>query len=81
MARVTLLAVLAVLLVVHLPGASPQPVQDRWGRWKTHQHQGNGTLGAVASESAICSRIGTDMLQQGGNAADAVSSPLSPRGV
>lgn len=29
-------------------------------------------LGAVASESAVCSRIGTDLLQAGGNAADAM---------
>lgn len=29
-------------------------------------------LGAVASESAVCSRIGTDLLQQGGNAIDAL---------
>lgn len=33
----------------------------------------DGKLGAVASESAICSRAGTDMLERGGNAADAVS--------
>ena len=31
-------------------------------------------LGAVASESAVCSRIGTDLLEKGGNAADAVRS-------
>jgi gamma-glutamyltranspeptidase / glutathione hydrolase len=30
-------------------------------------------LGAVASESDICSRIGIDLLSAGGNAADAVS--------
>jgi gamma-glutamyltranspeptidase/glutathione hydrolase len=29
-------------------------------------------LGAVASESDICSRIGTDLLKLGGNAADAM---------
>jgi gamma-glutamyltranspeptidase/glutathione hydrolase len=28
--------------------------------------------GAVASESAVCSRIGIDLLRQGGNAADAM---------
>ena len=28
--------------------------------------------GAVASENKICSRIGTDLLEAGGNAADAV---------
>jgi gamma-glutamyltranspeptidase/glutathione hydrolase len=32
-------------------------------------------LGAVASESSICSRIGIDLLKKGGNAADAVSPP------
>jgi len=31
-----------------------------------------GHLGAVASESSICSNIGIDLLRQGGNAADAV---------
>ncbi|KAF3395492.1 Gamma-glutamyltransferase [Talaromyces pinophilus] len=30
-----------------------------------------GKVGAVATESAICSRIGTDILDRGGNAADA----------
>lgn len=29
-------------------------------------------LGAVASESAVCSHIGTDLLEAGGNAADAM---------
>lgn len=32
-----------------------------------------GKLGAVASESSICSGHGTEMLKMGGNAADAVS--------
>ena len=32
----------------------------------------NNKLGAVASESSICSSIGIDMLRQGGNAADAL---------
>lgn len=31
-----------------------------------------GHLGAVASESSICSDIGIELLRQGGNAADAV---------
>lgn len=34
-------------------------------------------LGAVASESAVCSRIGIELLQAGGNAADAVSETIS----
>lgn len=29
-------------------------------------------LGAVASESSVCSKIGTDLLKAGGNAADAL---------
>lgn len=29
-------------------------------------------LGAVASESAVCSHVGTKLLEQGGTAADAV---------
>jgi len=33
-------------------------------------------LGAVASESAVCSKIGTDILKSGGNAADAVGQSL-----
>ena len=33
-----------------------------------------GHLGAVASESSICSDIGIELLKQGGNAADAVST-------
>ena len=31
--------------------------------------------GAVASESAVCSRVGIDLLKAGGNAADAVCLP------
>lgn len=31
--------------------------------------------GAVASESAVCSRIGTGLINDGGNAADAVGFP------
>ncbi|KAJ6000862.1 Gamma-glutamyltransferase [Penicillium waksmanii] len=35
-------------------------------------HLGVGRLGAVASESSICSQAGTKILQKGGNAADAM---------
>lgn len=34
-----------------------------------HEH---GKLGAVASESTVCSRIGVRLIKDGGNAADAV---------
>lgn len=43
-----------------------------------HPYQSSDKLGAVASESAICSRIGIDLLKIGGNAADAVSYRCSP---
>jgi gamma-glutamyltranspeptidase / glutathione hydrolase len=33
---------------------------------------GEGKVGAVASESAVCSNIGIDVLKASGNAADAV---------
>ena len=35
-------------------------------------HTSYGQLGAIASESSICSNIGRDLLLQGGNAADAL---------
>lgn len=40
-----------------------------------------GKLGAVASESDICSRIGTDILKLGGNAADAMVGTVACVGV
>lgn len=40
-----------------------------------------GHIGAVASESDICSRIGTDLLKQGGNAADALVGTVACVGV
>ena len=36
------------------------------------QSQNAGRLGAVASESKECSKIGVDILKAGGNAADAI---------
>lgn len=38
-----------------------------------------GQLGAIASEQAICSGIGADMLKVGGNAADAVRRSIIMR--
>jgi len=48
-------------------------------RLSVHGHdalndEDGGRLGAVASESSICSRIGVDLIKDGGNAADAVSA-------
>ncbi|KAL8682876.1 MAG: hypothetical protein Q9186_001122 [Xanthomendoza sp. 1 TL-2023] len=36
------------------------------------QHQESNKLGAAASESTVCSRIGVNLLKDGGNAADAM---------
>ena len=41
------------------------------------QHEEKDQLGAVASESSVCSRIGVDLIKDGGNAADAVSTLLN----
>ena len=41
-------------------------------RYPVRQYPENDQLGAVASESAVCSRIGVELLKAGGNAADAV---------
>lgn len=68
--KISLSIVLLVVLAVHLPGvnSSPYNLAPREG------HVEEGKTGAVASESAICSRHGTHILEQGGNAADAVSN-------
>lgn len=62
---------LVVTPLLHQAGANPLPhVQQRYVP---------DSLGAVASESSICSEIGIDLLRQGGNAADAVSPALDYR--
>ncbi|KAL4779043.1 nucleophile aminohydrolase [Aspergillus varians] len=66
---------LLVLLVVHLPSVLPSPLDsyDQYSRRYVGSGEvGNGKKGAVASESAICSRHGTDIILSGGNAADAL---------
>jgi gamma-glutamyltranspeptidase/glutathione hydrolase len=69
---------LLVLVVFYLPsGAFPSPLaSDRpHGRSSDLELElkiEDGKRGAVASESAICSRHGTDIILMGGNAADAV---------
>ncbi|KAL2004692.1 hypothetical protein VTN00DRAFT_3220 [Thermoascus crustaceus] len=86
MAALTLLAILTtIILVLNLPSAYTQPVRDLSSRRLDidglHHHLGEGKRGAVASESAICSRIGTDMLNMGGNAADALVATVFCVGV
>ena len=41
-------------------------------RRSTTQYKENDRLGAVASESSVCSRIGVDLIKAGGSAADAL---------
>ncbi|KAJ5826042.1 hypothetical protein N7474_003180 [Penicillium riverlandense] len=65
-----------VLVVVHLPNVYTSPLElldrDLDDRDASHRGIGPGKLGAVASENSICSRHGTDILEKGGNAADAL---------
>jgi gamma-glutamyltranspeptidase/glutathione hydrolase len=71
--RLGLLAILSLLLIVtHLPRASTSPLEFSEQDDGSHGHIAPGKLGAVASESSICSKHGTDILKMGGNAADAV---------
>lgn len=48
--------------------APPAPAQKRG----SEQYEAKDKLGAVASESSVCSHIGIDLIRDGGNAADAV---------
>ncbi|KAJ6033179.1 uncharacterized protein N7446_008529 [Penicillium canescens] len=71
--RLGLLAILSLLLVVtHLPRVSTSPLEFSEQDHGSHGHIAPGKLGAVASESSICSKHGTDILKMGGNAADAL---------
>ncbi|CAI7585894.1 unnamed protein product [Penicillium glandicola] len=68
--RFGVLAVLSLLLIAtHLPSANTSPLEFSE---RTDGGIGPGKLGAVASESSICSRHGTDIMKKGGNAADAL---------
>lgn len=75
------LAILSLLLIaIHLPSANTSPLEFSERGLNvdlgTHGGIGPGKLGAVASESSVCSRHGSDILKKGGNAADAVSVPI-----
>ena len=59
-----LLVVLASVCL--LPWTVSEPVPH-------HKYHEQDKQGAVASESAVCSRIGINLIKAGGNAADAVS--------
>jgi len=69
LAMPSLRTVITGLVLAHLSLASP-------GKYPPAYHHGsaseNDTLGAVASESSICSDIGINVLKEGGNAADSL---------
>lgn len=59
-----------VLICMCLPAVYTSPIEiTRTGEVEA------GKFGAVASESELCSRYGSDMLKKGGSAADSVSLP------
>lgn len=73
-----LVVVLSVILVVlYLPIFNRLPFDFiiRNGNCDTGSHERiePGKLGAIATESSICSQHGIEMFEMGGNAADAVS--------
>lgn len=82
--RYGLVAIVSLaLVIINLPTSFGTPLdlfpgksstQDGW-----HRKFAPGKLGAVASESSICSGHGTEMLKMGGNAADAVSTSETRR--
>ncbi|GFF33455.1 gamma-glutamyltranspeptidase 1 [Aspergillus udagawae] len=80
---VTLLLVL--VLVTHVPNVLTSPLELTYRNTNGGNHQGHhvkdGKRGAVASESAICSRHGIDILELGGNAADALVATVLCVGV
>lgn len=73
-----MVTLLLFVLVIHVPNVLTSPLELTCRNPNGGNHQGHhvkdGKRGAVASESAICSRHGIDILEMGGNAADAVSS-------
>ena len=71
----TLLATLLFFNCVHTVLGYTLPVLKRDS--ETEQHHLSDKNGAVASESAVCSRIGINLIKDGGNAADAVCSTFS----
>lgn len=69
-----MLSLLQLACALALPPLFNQAAANPFPR--AAQQYAPDSLGAVASESSICSSIGIDLLRQGGNAADAVSTRL-----
>lgn len=62
---------LALALVLGQSALGWAPPASGYKR-SSDQHELKDKLGAVASESSVCSKIGVDLIKDGGNAADAV---------
>ncbi|OJI87548.1 hypothetical protein ASPTUDRAFT_137176, partial [Aspergillus tubingensis CBS 134.48] len=73
LAKFTILSTLLLTIItIHLPSVLTSPLEFATSRLDRASKLDDGKRGAVASESAICSRHGTDIVNMGGNAADAV---------
>lgn len=69
----TLIVGLTFAIYIHLfLRASVERIPARRSHPSPAYKEPSGKLGAVSSESSICSQIGIDLLKRGGNAVDAV---------
>lgn len=69
------------LLLSQSAGASPAWISPDYDVSGTPLDPNHDKLGAVASESSICSNIGIDILKKGGNAADSLVATVFCIGV
>ena len=72
-------AAIAIALVLtvatpHALGDARLPLRSR-----SNSYDDGGGRAGVSSESALCSQVGISLVEQGGNAADAVSMFIQPR--
>ena len=81
MFSIVAIACLTLLSYLRIAHGAPGPLPVRL-RHHGHDLEGDtAKLGAVASESSICTKIGISMIQKGGNAADALISTVFCIGV
>ncbi|GLA89218.1 hypothetical protein AtubIFM56815_003690 [Aspergillus tubingensis] len=77
LAKFTILSTLLLTIItIHLPSVLTSPLEFATSRLDRASKLEDGKRGAVASESAICSRHGTDIINMGGNAADAMVATM-----